>query len=98
LGQIMEGVPAGARIVVVGVCMETDTLEPFFGIVKQLDTRFVLAYTAAEFAETLRYIAEGRIDVAPLVTGRVGLEGVRQAFADLANPELHAKVLVEPWR
>lgn len=98
LGQIMEGAPAGARIVVVGVCMETDTLEPFFGIVKQLDLQFVLAYTAREFADTLQYIADGRIDVTPLITGRVGLDGVRQAFADLANPELHAKVLVEPWR
>jgi threonine dehydrogenase-like Zn-dependent dehydrogenase len=98
LGQIMEGAPAGARIVVVGVCMETDRLEPFFGIVKQLDLQFVLAYTAQEFADTLGYMAAGRIDVAPLITGRIGLDGVKQAFADLANPELHAKVLIEPWR
>lgn len=98
LGQIMEGAPAAARIVVVGVCMQTDTLEPFFGIVKQLDLQFVLAYTAAEFADTLAYIADGRLDVTPLITGRVGLDGVRQAFADLASPETHAKVLIEPWR
>ena len=38
------------------------------------------------------------MDVSPLITGRVGLDGVAQAFADLANPEQHAKVLVEPWR
>ncbi len=98
LGQIMEGAPAGARVVVVGVCMETDRLEPFFGIVKQLDLQFVLAYTAREFADTLGYIADGRMDVSPLITGRVGLQGVRKAFADLADPEEHAKVLVEPWR
>ena len=98
LGAIMEGAPANARIVVVGVCMETDRLEPFFGTVKQLDLQFVLAYTAREFADTLAYIADGRVDVTPLITGRVGLDGVKQAFADLANPEHHAKVLVEPWR
>ena len=46
VNQIMEGAPAGARIVVVGVCMQTDQFEPFFGIVKQLDLQFVLAYTA----------------------------------------------------
>ena len=33
-----------------------------------------------------------------VITGRIGLDGVKQAFADLANPELHAKVLIEPWR
>ena len=96
--QIMEGAPASARIVVVGVCMETDRIEPFFGIVKQLNVQFVLAYTAAEFAESLHFIAEGKVDVSPLITGTVGLEGVSKAFAELANPERHAKVpLVDPW-
>lgn len=95
---MFEGAPPGARIVVVGVCMEPDRFEPYFGIAKQLGVQFVLAYTPEEFARTLGHIAEGRLDVAPLVTGRVGLDGVRQAFADLANPERHAKILVEPWR
>ena len=95
---MMEGAPAGARIVVVGVSMETDRFEPFFGIVKHLNLQFVLAYTAAEFAETLDHIAAGRIDVAPLITGRVGLDSVAGAFRDLASPERHAKVLIEPWR
>jgi threonine dehydrogenase-like Zn-dependent dehydrogenase len=96
--QIMEGAPASARIVVVGVCMETDRFEPFFGIVKQLNVQFVLAYTAQEFAESLHHIAEGKVDVTPLVTGTVGLDGVSDAFAELANPERHAKVMVDPWK
>jgi threonine dehydrogenase-like Zn-dependent dehydrogenase len=95
--QVMEGAPPASRIVVVGVCMETDRFEPFFGIVKQLNVQFVLAYTAHEFAESLDHIAEGRVKVAPLVTGMVGLDGVSGAFADLANPERHAKVMVDPW-
>ena len=97
INQVMESAPADARVVVVGVCMQTDRFEPFFGIVKQLNVKFVLAYTRQEFADTLRHIAEGRLDVAPLITGTVGLDGVKQAFADLANPERHAKVLVDPW-
>ncbi|MCB4820990.1 zinc-binding dehydrogenase [Roseicella aerolata] len=96
--EMFVGAPPGARIVIVGVCMEPDRFEPFFGIVKQLNVQFVLGYTAEEFAATLGHIGAGRIDVAPLITGRVGLEGVGQAFTDLANPEQHAKVLVEPWR
>lgn len=95
---MMEGAPAGSRIVIVGVCMEPDTFDPFFGILKQLSVQFVLAYTREEFAETLEAIAARRIDVAPLITGRVGLDEVGGAFAELASPERHAKVLVEPWR
>jgi threonine dehydrogenase-like Zn-dependent dehydrogenase len=95
--SVLQGAPAGARIVVVGVCMETDRFEPFLGIVKQVNIQFVLAYTPEAFATTLRHIAEGRIDVAPLITGRIGLNGVKGAFVDLAKPERHAKILVDPW-
>ena len=95
--QVIDGAPSGARIVVVGVCMETDRFEPFFGIVKQLNLQFVLAYTGEEFAASLRHIAEGQVDVTPLITGHVGLEGVKDAFVELANPEQHAKIIVQPW-
>ncbi|NOG72000.1 zinc-binding dehydrogenase [Roseicella sp. DB1501] len=98
LQQLFELAPAGARIIVVGVCMEPDRFEPFFGIVKQLGMQFVLGYTPEEFAATLGHMDAGRIEVAPLITGRVGLNSVRQAFRDLASPERHCKVLVEPWR
>ena len=96
--QLLEGAARDARIVVVGVCLERDAIEPFFGIDKELNLQFVLGYTPEEFAATLQHIAEGRIRVAPLVTGRTGLDGVADAFAALASPEQHAKILVEPWR
>jgi hypothetical protein len=31
-----------------------------------------------------------------MITGIVNLDGVPQAFQDLANPEAHAKLLVRP--
>ncbi len=96
--QVMEGAPPNARVVVVGVCMETDRIEPFFGIAKQLNLQFVLAYTREEFADSLRFLAEGKVDAANLITGTVGLDGVAGAFADLASPEHHVKVMVDPWR
>jgi threonine dehydrogenase-like Zn-dependent dehydrogenase len=98
LDQIMAASPRGTRIVVVGVCMEADTIYPMLGISKELNLQFVLGYTPDEFAATLDHIAEGRIPVAPLITGKVGVEGVAGAFEALASPERHAKILVEPWR
>ena len=41
-----------------------------------------------------RRIADGKIDVASMVTGRVGLDGVPGAFGELADPERHAKILI----
>jgi len=98
LDQLMAPAPRGTRIVVVGVCMEADTIHPMLGISKELNLQFVLGYTPEEFAATLGHIATGAIPTAPLITGHVGLEGVAQAFADLASPERHAKVLVHPER
>ncbi len=98
LDRIMRDAPRGARIVVVGVCMEDDCIRPMRGINKELAIQFVLGYTPDEFAGTLRDIAEGRILVEPLVTGRVGVDGVAGAFAALARPDVHAKILVEPGR
>jgi threonine dehydrogenase-like Zn-dependent dehydrogenase len=98
LDQIMAPAPRHTRIVVVGVCMEPDTIYPMLGITKELNLQFVLGYTPDEFAATLGHIAEGRIATTPLITGRVGLEGVAGAFEVLASPDRHAKILVEPWR
>ena len=98
IDQMMVSAPRGARIVVVGVCMEPDTIHPLRGISKELNLQFVLGYDAEEFATTLRHIAEGVIPAAPLVTGTVGVDGVAGAFEALASPERHAKILVEPWR
>ena len=98
LDQMMVGAQRGCRVVVVGVCMEQDQVRPLLGIVKELNLQFVLGYTAEEFALTLHHIAEGDLPVEPLITGRVGIDGVAGAFSDLKNPERHAKILVEPWR
>jgi threonine dehydrogenase-like Zn-dependent dehydrogenase len=96
LDQLMTAAPRGTRIVVVGVCMESDTIHPLIGIVKELNLQFVLGYTPDEFAATLRHIAEGEIPAPPLITGHVGLDGVPGAFEELGSPERHAKILVHP--
>ncbi len=98
LDQVMAAAPRGSRIVVVGVCMEADTIYPMLGITKELNLQFVLGYTQDEFAATLHHIAEGAIPTVPLITGHVGIGGVAQAFEELASPERHAKILVHPER
>ena len=44
----------------------------------------------------MRRIAEGELDVTPMITGVVGVDGVPAAFDALANPEEQVKILVEP--
>jgi threonine dehydrogenase-like Zn-dependent dehydrogenase len=98
LDQVMAGAMRHTRIVVVGVCMEADVVYPMMGITKELNLQFVLGYTPAEFADTLRGLAEGELPSQQLITGHVDLDGVAGAFADLAEPGRHAKIMVEPGR
>jgi threonine dehydrogenase-like Zn-dependent dehydrogenase len=96
IDDVMRRARHGTRLVVVGVCMQPDTMHPFFAIAKEINVQFVLAYDPQEFADSLRAIAEGEIDVSPVITGDVGLEDVGTAFDDLADPERHCKILVTP--
>jgi threonine dehydrogenase-like Zn-dependent dehydrogenase len=96
ISSIIDGAPLFSRVVVVGVCVGPDHLTPAMAINKEIDLRFVFAYTPLEFRDTLMMLAEGRIDPRPLVTGTVGLEGVDAAFTALADPEAQAKVLIDP--
>ncbi len=96
IDDVMRRARHGTRLVVVGVCMQADTVHPFFAIAKEISVQFVLAYDTKEFADSLRAIAEGDIDVSPMITGAVGLEDVGAAFDDLADPERHCKILVTP--
>jgi threonine dehydrogenase-like Zn-dependent dehydrogenase len=41
-------------------------------------------------------IASGRLNPKPMLTGKVGLDGVGAAFDALASPETHAKILISP--
>lgn len=96
IDDVLRRARPGTRLVVAGVCMQPDTVHPFFAIAKEINVQFVLAYNPEEFGDSLRALAEGEIDVTPLITGEVGLEGVGQAFDDLADPERHCKILVTP--
>jgi threonine dehydrogenase-like Zn-dependent dehydrogenase len=96
IDSMMQDAPAASRLVVVGVCMQHDRINPFFGISKELNIQFCFGYDPMEFSETLRAIAEGQVDVAPLITGEVDLDGVAGAFEALGNPEEHCKILVTP--
>lgn len=96
IDDALRNAPPRTRVTVVGVCMERDAVTPFFGIAKEIDVRFCFGYDPMEFGGTLRSIAEGEIDVAPMITAEIPLDDVPWAFDALANPDEHCKILVTP--
>jgi threonine dehydrogenase-like Zn-dependent dehydrogenase len=96
IDQIINRAPLASRVVVVGVCMEQDTIQPAMAINKEIDLKFSFVYQPHEFRETLHLMADGKVDPTPLITGTVGLDGVAGAFEVLGDPERHAKILIDP--
>jgi threonine dehydrogenase-like Zn-dependent dehydrogenase len=96
IDDIIARAPLATRVVVVGVTMARDEIRPSIAINKEIDLRFVLAYTPREFRDALHLLAERRVNADALITGRVGLKGVEAAFAALDDPEKHAKILIAP--
>lgn len=94
--SILDGAPLLSRVVVAGVCVGEDRFTPAMAINKEIDLRFVFGYSPLEFRDTLHMLAEGKVDPRPLITGTVGLDGVAGAFDALANPNGHAKILIDP--
>ncbi len=94
--SIAEEAPVECLIVVVGLCMQTDKFEPGFMLQKDLQLRFVLAYSPEDFVKANQMISDAPQRLAPLVTGHVTLDDVEKAFDRLERGGSDAKVMVSP--
>ena len=91
----MRMAPRDTRILVVGACMQEDRMRPMLGIGKELSP----AVRARLRAPRVRRPLLRRSPTARSTSRRgspasVTVDGVPQAFADLADPDAHAKILV----
>jgi threonine dehydrogenase-like Zn-dependent dehydrogenase len=93
LASTVAAAPRHSHIVVVGVCLEPDRFVPGLAITRELSMDFVLAYSQGELAESLRRIADGVVDPAPLVTATVDLDHTGAALEQLRRGE-QVKVVV----
>lgn len=88
--------PARGRVMVVGVCMQPDTLLPLTAILKEIAFKFVLGYRKRDFQLTIDMLQSERIRGAPMVTHSVGLDDFADAFEALKHPTTQCKVVLEP--
>jgi threonine dehydrogenase-like Zn-dependent dehydrogenase len=95
LGQAIGMVAPRGQVVVVGVCMEADEIEPLQCILREVNLNFVLGYDPADFDETIDALTNGKIKPQPMVTDVIRVDQVPEMFQTLRHPGSHAKVLVE---
>jgi threonine dehydrogenase-like Zn-dependent dehydrogenase len=96
----LEIVRMGGQVVLVGVVNPGDML-PMPGllwVVKEVDVLPSIAYTLAEFAESVDAVASGAIDTSVVVSDVRPLDAAEASFKDLVQPGGPVKVLLSPSR
>jgi (R,R)-butanediol dehydrogenase/meso-butanediol dehydrogenase/diacetyl reductase len=95
LGAAIDIAGTHGRVVVVGACLEPDTIVPMKCLMKEISVDFAVGYTKAEFEETIEALASGKVDAKPMITDVIGLDEVPAMINTLRSPGTHAKVLIE---
>ncbi len=98
-GMLQAAIDAAAvrgRVVVAGVCTVPDQIVPLTAVLKEVELAFAVYYRAHEFAAAADLLQSGGIDGAAFVSGRVGLDGVGDAFRTLLSTSTERKILVTP--
>jgi (R,R)-butanediol dehydrogenase / meso-butanediol dehydrogenase / diacetyl reductase len=95
LGAAIDIAGTHGRVVVIGACLEPDTIVPMKCLMKEVSVEFAIGYTKAEFEETIAALASGKVKVKPMITNIISLDEVPAMFDALRKPGTRAKVLVE---
>lgn len=94
----VEWVRRGGRVGLLGLASAPATIQPVTWLGKEVSLTASLGYTHEEFERTQALAADGRLRLAPLVSDRVGLDGLEAALQRLAQPSGQVKILVDPHR
>ncbi len=95
LGTAISMVGRHGQVVVIGVCMEADSIYPLSCVMKEVRIDFALAYTRREFQQTIDALSNGAIDATPMITDVINVDQVPDMFTALKHPGTRAKVMVE---
>ncbi|WP_407507120.1 zinc-binding dehydrogenase [Vibrio parahaemolyticus] len=98
IDDFMRRAPARARIVISGIHTTPAITNYAYATVKELDLRFSYYYQPHEFEQCLQAIAEHKLPWQKMLTAKVGIDSVEDAFRQLMTPNDHIKVVIEPWR
>lgn len=85
----------GTRIVVAGMCQETDRFEPMQCTLKHLQLIFPYFFTIEEYGYTLEMMKQGRIDPTPMITRTISLEKLPLMIETMKTLGDQIKVIVE---
>jgi len=98
INQIVMQAPRRTRAILVGLCLEPESLYQAIASPKELRLQFVHGYSQDEFAYSLKSLAHGRVEFASILSQTIGLQQLSPVFEQLKQDPQLTKVLVDPWQ
>lgn len=97
LDMLFGAVRSGGVIVNVSIWGHKPAVDMPSLVLKEIDLRGTIGY-AGDHPATIALVQSGRLDLAPFITGRIGLDGlVSEGYDQLINHnESHVKIIVNP--
>lgn len=98
LDELLHTMPFNSRIQVLAAGFDEEPIIPVVGQFRRIAINFGHGDYQNAYETTQQRLAAGEIDAESIITGRVDLDGVAQAFTALRAPQDHVKILVLPQR
>jgi len=96
IDSLMRTLPFDSRIQVMAAPFEDEMIIPVIGQVRRMVINFGHGPYERAYEIVLERLANGEIDADAIITGRVDLDGVADAFSTLREPAEHVKIMVFP--
>jgi len=94
--QAPSYVRRGGVVSLVGVPSAPSQVMAAEWLMREIRLSASLGYERPDFEVSKTLVADGRVQCSPMHTATVGLDGMADAFADLATEPEQVKVLVDP--
>jgi len=92
--QSIAVVRKGSTVVIAGICFEPVELPISTVMLNGITIKGSICFSEGEFASAFDLVKDGKVDVAPLVTCKIPLEDINEAFAKALRGE-GGKILIE---
>jgi 2-desacetyl-2-hydroxyethyl bacteriochlorophyllide A dehydrogenase len=98
LGQIVDGIATGGRIVMGGFCLEPEQIYVPTAQTKRLKINFACGEGPDDMRAARDAIVEGKIDMRPWLGPGIGLSGVEAALKAMTDPSAPVRTVVDPTK
>ncbi|MGF6931126.1 2-desacetyl-2-hydroxyethyl bacteriochlorophyllide A dehydrogenase [Paraburkholderia sp. UCT70] len=97
IAQAIHCVKPQGDVVVLGFCTVPDQFVPAAAVWKEIRLQFAVTYSLQEFTHVANVFDAGHVEPRLMITDRVSLRALPDAFEALRNRSTQCKVMVNPW-